>query len=492
MILERKGEASFGAIVAMIGSILVACGVAWLLAYNWHQIPAALKIIILGVATAAAYTSGIILRTHDYPKIGKSLIVLGASLYTLSIFLIAQIFSLGTSLQENAFLLLLAWAGVYTTSYIFDSGASLIVALIEFLFWIGIQYLAFFQNNFFSSFSVGFLAILYLLVGILFYGLSLAHKSKDHDFAPIYRWWTALYFLAFTYILSFQTLLPLLWPSGVQFSSGSLIFTIVLAIIAVVSAVAGTLMALNGGKVRAKEIIGFISVGILLVVLIVSASMISGKLGSCSPQSCYDLSTKQQCTSTQLPQEVCKWQDNRCIQESCYNYQNESACRQSSAALKCMWDAAGGYGRCLDNQTAYDGKDPVCNKHANERSACLDNSACKWNPQYYYGQSSERPLSMWFLWIFANLIFLGLILLLVGYGTWQHSTELVNLSISFFVLDIITRYIGFIIDLGWYTSMSVIFITGGIILIVGGWLIEKWRRQLIEKARSGRGTKGSI
>ena len=39
----------------------------------------------------------------------------------------------------------------------------------------------------------------------------------------------------------------------------------------------------------------------------------------------------------------------------------------------------------------------------------------------------------------------------------------------------------FVFDFWGYTSLSVLFIIGGIILILGGWLIEKWRRKLLEE-----------
>ena len=90
---------------------------------------------------------------------------------------------------------------------------------------------------------------------------------------------------------------------------------------------------------------------------------------------------------------------------------------------------------------------------------------------------------LWALWIFANIIFILLILGIIGYGTWQKLPKIINLGIGFFALGVITRYIGFVIDLWGYTSLSIIFIAGGIILIAGGWFIEKWRRKLVEKAR---------
>src|SRR3989344_4434075 len=100
--LHKKGDVSFGAIVATIGAILIAVGVAWLIALNWSDIPSALKVVILVFFTALAYVAGVMLRIHNYGKIGESLLFLGALLYTLSIYLIAQIFSLSTSMQSNA------------------------------------------------------------------------------------------------------------------------------------------------------------------------------------------------------------------------------------------------------------------------------------------------------------------------------------------------------------------------------------------------------
>ena len=52
--MNKKG-ASFGTIIAVIGSILIALGIAWLIAQNWHQMPSPLKIIILLLVTASAY-----------------------------------------------------------------------------------------------------------------------------------------------------------------------------------------------------------------------------------------------------------------------------------------------------------------------------------------------------------------------------------------------------------------------------------------------------
>ena len=225
--MNKKG-ASFGTIVAVFGSILIALGVAWLIAQNWHQMPAPLKIIILLGATGAAYTVGTVMRAREYTGIGKALLVLGALLYTLSIFLIAQIFATSTSWQGQAWLWLLAWVGVLASAYIFDSSASLVVGLIEVCVWLVIQFIAFAEKMSYYNQSYGILALYFLAMGILVYGLALLHRSAEHKFGRLYLIWTAFYFMAFTYVLSFQALLPHLWADGLQFSS-AIVFLLFLA-----------------------------------------------------------------------------------------------------------------------------------------------------------------------------------------------------------------------------------------------------------------------
>ncbi len=374
--VELKQHISFGAVVATIGSILIALGIAWLIALNWSAMPSALKVLILVLATAGAYTAGVLFRTHDYEKIGGSLLVLGALLYTLSIFLIAQTFNLATSLQANAFLLLLAWIGILFVSYILDSSSSLIIALVEFLVWISLQYFSFVEL-FRGGFSVGILAIIYLVVGIGLYGLTQIHKSRDHEFSGVYRYWTAFYVLLLTYILSFQSLLPMLWPEGFELTANVLFFLIIISIVAIVLAIVGIFMSVNKNKLTGKEVIGFISLVFLYILLISLASFISG--------------------------------------ESLF--------------------------------------------------------------------SGSISGGLWVMWLFDNILFILVILSVIGYGTRYQSSKIVNLAIMFFGLDIITRYIGFVFDFGGQVGFAVMSIIGGIILIAGGWGIEKWRRRLIEKTK---------
>ena len=388
--LKNKKGASFGTIVAVFGSILIALGVAWLIAQNWHQIPAAIKILILLTATSAAYVAGTIFRTKNYAGIGNALLVLGSLLYTLSIFLIAQIFATSTTWQGTSWLLLLAWVGVVAASYIFDSSISLIVAMVEFKVWLVTQFLAFMETGNYNT-SPGILAFYFLATAVLLYGLNLLHKSRNHRFSKVYQLWTAIYFLSFTYILSFQMLLPLMWPKETSSPTMSIVFLFFLSIAALVSLITGIMKSISNRNVENKEITGFIVLVALLAVLIGLTSFVSS-----------------------------------------------------------------------------------------QRSF-----------SWFFGSRGEVSTSLWAIWIFANIVFLLAILAIIGYGTWQRLPHLINIGIMFFSLDIITRYIGFVMDLWGYTSLAIIFITGGIVLLVGGWFVEKWRKKLVAQARTSIASKQS-
>lgn len=484
---EEKSAASFGGIVATLGAILIALGVAWLIALNWTAMPAALKIIILVVCTLLAYGAGIVLRIYSYERIARALLILGALLYTLSIFLIAQIFSTSASQQGVAWLWVLAIAGVVLSGWLLTVPSLFIIALVEGVAWLWNQAYAFFSSAqeasyllvllfvavgivalvgstralsknrdgimlllaslvslagtwlllFFSLISSlqgiawvllivvsayivfaylggsqsalvtgfvmlltwifmqysaligdvetnlagGVLALSYLFIAVMMYGLTQLHKATNHAFTPVYRSWTALYILLLTYIMSFQTLLPYFWPATFTFSFSIFFFLLILGLVALIAAVVGSMLAVNARKLSGKEIIGFIALVFLYVVLISAASIIP------------------------------------------------------------------------DTNTPFD--------------------------------FENQPLSpqLFTMWIIDNILFIFVILAVIGYGARYQSPDIVNLAILFFVIDIITRYIGFIMDYGGQLGAAVMSIIGGIILIAGGWGIERWRRRLIERAK---------
>ena len=378
---ESKSELSFGSIVATIGAILVGLGVVWILALNWHTIPSGLKVVVLVISTAAAYGVGVLARIKDYHKIGHSFLLLGAILYTLSIFLIAQIFNVAVSAQVYAMLLLLSWIGILFTAYIFDSSLNLVFALIQFVYWVGLQYIAIFEERLFDIYQsgLGILALIYLAIAILLYGLTQYHKSKNHEFFDVYRFWTAFYILLLTYILSFQTLLPVLWPQDFSLDPMGLVFLIVMFLIAIVVAMIGISMSVNKKTLKGKEVIAFVGTVVIYILLISVSSLVSG---------------------------------------------------------------------------------------------------------HNVGFSNNISPLLLILWLVNNIVFIFVILAVIGYGVNYKSSKIVNLAILFFVLDIFTRYIGFIIDLGGQIGFAVLSIIGGLILLFGGWAVEKWREKLVAKSKS--------
>ncbi|MBM3230207.1 DUF2157 domain-containing protein [Candidatus Pacearchaeota archaeon] len=478
---SQRGETSFSQLIAVIGAVLIAIGIAWLLAWNWHAIPSFLKIFILVGLTAGTYVGGVVLREHEYPKVGGAIILLGSALFTLSVFLIAQIFATDASIQGMANLQLISFVGVLVAAYMFASPASLILGLTEVGTWLFNQFIAF-QDSTNFQFSPGYLALLYLLMGGLLYGLSLVHRTRDHAFANIYKWWTFAYLLTFSYILSFQTLQPMLWAFGFTLGTGQGVLLIILSLGMLGTVAAGVIGTTKKNAIDNRELLSALGIFVALGVFILMTALLTGTQGQCSEKSCYEFTTAQ-CAAAA---DHCTMKDTQCQELSCYIFHNKSECTTAPTKLTCTWQGYGGAEDATSDTNGYCSSTSVsqpiqrvnqCEKYDNDRTSCTIRNECRWSPDYWGGR--ELSGTGWFVWIVGNLVLLGMILLTLGHGTRFNNPALVNLGISFFALDIITRYIGFIMDLRGYLGMSLIFILGGVILLLGGWLLEKWRKSLL-------------
>jgi uncharacterized membrane protein len=203
--MHKKGALSVTSIFATLGVVLITIGVLWLLASNWHQIPAFLKIIILVAATGLAYFLGYKLeKEHAY--IAQTLYMLTAILWTLSLFLIAQIYNLTTTLQANANILGIATVGTIAFAYLLKSSPALVVAIFSFWHWVMLQTLASAITLEADALGMAFpLVILNNLAvtGVLF-GTALIHRPYNQKFARVYTWWAAFSAFALGFWLSNQ------------------------------------------------------------------------------------------------------------------------------------------------------------------------------------------------------------------------------------------------------------------------------------------------
>jgi uncharacterized membrane protein len=487
---EEKSN-NFVYIIATIGAILIFVGFAWLIAKNWHQIPSLFKVFILVCSTLAAFTFGVMLKQKEHEGVGRALIALGALLFILSLFLISQTYHLASSIQHYAWILFLAWTVILITAYFLDSPENLVIAMLTFFNWVTIQYFASISGIKNSSGGGYILSIIliYLGSGSLLFGLSSLHSSLKHKFTNIYRFWTVFYFLAIFYLLSFQSILPILSEYSFEEETFTL-FIIAFVILCFLGFVIGIIFASLKEPSSYKETFGFIGILALLFILILSSKAGASLMGTCYPKNCYDFRTESECIAAPDPL-VCKWSTTNsiaknsqgtCQEMSCYKYLNETDCNSPSDKLDCNWRE----NYCV-TQTPLESKAyNTCKQFNNQENICLSNSLCRWQPSYglFYSQKG-LPVILWFFWIINNIIFIGFILLIIWYGQQKGSSKIINLALFAFIIEIISRYIGFWLDLRGYFAFSVLAILGGLLLIFGAWLIPKWRRKLLQQAKQG-------
>lgn len=367
---------NFISIVSIIGVVLIFIGVAWLIAKNWHQIADIFKILILLSSTLSALFLGVFLRENKHREVGHSLITLGALLYILSIFLIAQIYATPSGLQGYAWLLLLCWPIIIITAYFLDSKMNLIISMFTFFIWIIIQYIASAPRAE-EGLIFGFV-LLFLSAGSLIYGLNVYHNSIKHKFAYIYQIWTVFYFLLIFYILSFQTFLGFL--SEYIFDTNAFSpFLILFIALCTVSFMITTFFAINKKTIYTQEIMGFIGTLIVLFLLVLTTKIVDGSSGT------------------------------------------------------------------------------------------------------FWNTFNSLSTGLWLLWIISNFIFIGFIILMIWYGQKVGLVKIVNLAIYTFALEIATRYIGFWADFSGYFAFSVLAILGGLLLVLGAFMIPKIKNRLLIK-----------
>ena len=286
-------------------------------------------------------------------------------------------------------------------------------------------------------------------------------------------------------------------------------------ILCTIGFIVGILFATNKNPNSLKEILSFIGIIVVLLIMIFSTKFGAGLVGTCNPLYCYNIDNAAKCNDVKEDL-FCEWKNNYCMEVSCYNYNNEIECNNVQGDLSCEW--RGNYctetncynynnetecnnalenlscewrdNYCITTKNWIATKKEIslqqnyerCELYNNQKDNCLSQENCDWNAgQNYY--KSSIPLIIWFLWIVNNIIFIGFILLIIWYGQKVGSENIVNLGLGVFILDILTRYIGFWMDLQGYLAFSLLAIIGGILLIFGAWFVPKLRRKLLEQTQ---------
>lgn len=479
---QIKEKNKFIQIISIIGAVLIFVGFAWLIARNWHQIADFVKLLILVAVTTGAFASGVILKEKKHIGPGRALIALGALLYILSLFLISQIYHLATTEQHYAWILLAAWTVIIATAYLLKSKENLLIGMITFFPWVLMQYHASINllENTDQNFIFG-LVVIFLGAGVALFGLYSYHKAKKHSFTGMYQFWTVFYFLALLYVMSFQSLIPLLSEYILEqaFSWFLIFFIVACCALLVVGIIAN-----NHHPKTVKEVAGFMTLILVLLLLLLATKATQGQVGYCDAKYCYSYDTEESCNA-QHRGYYCEWEGNFCKELGCYEYMSEATCLAAPEYLNCTWEGEYCAGKQMHDfrNTNHE----LCRISSNNGEACKQNPECEWRPGILHvGDTSNIPTSIWLLWIINNVVFIGFILLVIWYGQRVKSSNIINLALIAFVLDIITRYIGFWSDFRGYFAFSILAILGGVLLLVCAWLIPKWQKKLVQEAKPKR------
>ena len=173
--------------ISTIGSIFLGLGAIQFIASNWTAIPDVQKVLLLVSSTFGAYFAGYYFKyqKRNLPHVGASLIFLGALLFGSTLFLIAQMYHI----NANNHTLVLIWIlGILPLVYGFNSLPIAGLCSLLFYLWIG---LFVFKGNRFGDIEEDllFLPVLYLVSGVLLYGIGSLHYLSDKlkRVARIYR-----------------------------------------------------------------------------------------------------------------------------------------------------------------------------------------------------------------------------------------------------------------------------------------------------------------
>jgi uncharacterized membrane protein len=197
--LSEDSGGKFLAIVSIVGAVLIAAGIALLIAAHWDAIPRGVKIAAGIFLMLGAHGLGWWLRDgrKEYCKTGEALHFLGSCLFLANIALVGQIYHL-SSRPGNAFLLW--WAGIAALPWLLRSAPQFALLLLGIGIWFGVEI-----NDRTSPicYADEHQVLAYALLGLVFTGFGfLLRRGANRDFPAVAERFGLLAFAVFSYPLT--------------------------------------------------------------------------------------------------------------------------------------------------------------------------------------------------------------------------------------------------------------------------------------------------
>jgi uncharacterized membrane protein len=261
---ERSSN-KFVVAISTIGSLFIGIGAILFVAANWAALSNEMKVFILLGSTLGAYFAGYTLQyeKQTFPKVGASLIFLGALLFGATVFLTAQIYNV----NANHHSLVLLWmVGVLPLVYAFASAPIAGLSALLFYLWIGL-YIFRGLDSTHAFADVARWPILYLVSGVLLFAIGTWHYVSERlaDVARTYRLAGIKVAMLSLFILTFKDFfkLSLNTVTSDQFTGGLLIFSVLALLLAL-----GALYA-NPAKSSTNTLEHGLSLGLVVAALTV-------------------------------------------------------------------------------------------------------------------------------------------------------------------------------------------------------------------------------
>ena len=171
---QKAGPGRLIATLSILGSILVGVGFILFIASNWSLIPKWGKLSLVFLSMLASYGTGFYFRYErkSYPRVGASLILLGALIFGAGIFLIAQMYHITVHYPNGP----LMWGlAVLPLAYLLRFRSLVSLAIIDLLIWLGME--AKLRLSY-SYYGAAFeMVALFLMAGTSLWGIGLMHRD---------------------------------------------------------------------------------------------------------------------------------------------------------------------------------------------------------------------------------------------------------------------------------------------------------------------------